>query len=240
MPYTLSAAACRLVLPLAWLAVLSGPLSAQDEPGLSDILVQRISMDFRGGTVGDFVKKASEGIALNVVVRSDVNERSIPPVILRDIPVDAVLRSLNDLSLGEVMVRSDDTNSYMVVERAQGPREFELQVLNVSLFLLEPAEDGTPTVSGVKQEQLLGAIEMGLQMLGESAEKPQIQLHPQTCLLFVKGGIQEVELVRQIVAQLRPGADVGSGFGEGRGGGGGGFSPGFPESSAPPVKGGGR
>ena len=212
----------RLLFSLVLIFLLPLQMSAQEQDLPDDMefydyaTSASVTIGFSGGTVSDFVKQLTQQAErMNILIRADVANITLPAMSLRNITADTALNSLIPLSMEAVSVMLDDSQEYYIVGPNYDRQPEIVEVLNVGKLLFKSNTDGTGEVSPEKQDQLLSAIEAGQQMLANSSETLKIKLHEQTGLLFVKGSPEQTELVKQIVGELYQGK-----FNPGIGGGG--------------------
>ncbi len=230
-----------LVFALVGLVWCDG-VQSQNAEQAEDPSEQMYEIDFPGGSLVEYINLIRDleipridfdgrRQPANIFIADSARNLQVPPVQVTTNMQGAlgILEMLSNGSNGfqQILVNLDPSETITVIS-VDGVVPLTVEVINSRQLL-----------NHMKKESLLSAIEIGLQMLGDSGGI-ELKLHEETGLLFVKGVEQKTELVRRIIEQLYvANAPVLQGRGMSGGGSGGGFPTGFGGGSGGGVGGGG-
>lgn len=214
--------------PLALAALLAAaPVAsarAQDEGGREGIGHQTtatIDIDFRGGSIGDYleaVKQAAAPMPVNVIVSDDVARLKANPVELSGVSVEAALTLLGagailtpePLQVFPAAGGRDSAPVYMI--RAQhipesarrrpepAPPERAVRVYSIRDFV-EP-EPGVPGSLVIDPETIISSIDAAMTLHGESDQR-DVLFHPDAGILIVRAGEQELAVVTSLLQEIQ-------------------------------------
>lgn len=186
---------------------------------------QTATINFPGGKLSEYIdlvreKKLpavnSEGEmqSMNIFITEDARNVRMPSVEMTT-TIDGFLGILSTISNERQKIIVDFANDVTKIS-VDNRNLTRVQVIN-----------GKQLLEKMAKEDLLSAIEIGMQMQG-NVDAIELKLHEQTGLLFVKGTQDNNQLVSQIVAELNKangiafaggfGGSGGSGLGGGAGG----------------------
>ncbi len=158
------------------------------------------NISFPGGSVAEYVATVREaaGGKMNVVMMPGVEGVMVPEISLRGVRADDAMGVLSEL-------RRPDGESWAYVKRvgqvyvlrpgSDAGREITREVWNLSYLLS----------TGIGEEGILRAVEMGLGSVGDGAE---VLYHEDTGLLLVVGTHGHVIVVGEILEKMRETAEV--------------------------------
>lgn len=203
------------------------PPSANIRPGQAGRDGSLISVNFKGGTLAEFVaalRGASES-TVNVALTGDVASLPIEPVLLRDVSVDSALRAVlaSHMGVGEdsegrqTIVQIDNFDAHGAVgspvisvsrkgigqvgpvARSQPRQNPDRQFVEV--YTIQPLVQGE--AGKARAQVVLTAVQTALGLGQERNEpEPQIKYHEDSGLLLVRGTGQQVSLVGQVVRRM--------------------------------------
>ena len=212
---------------LAALALLCPTVSAQDvvtQDGATHLQLQAsppgsrlIDVQFSGGTVADYIAALRKAdAAANVVLIPPASEVQLPTIELKCASINAAVYLLNDLlvphpsGLAKLQVGS--------VDRRQAD---ESQIYTVGAMLNKPGRNdpaantlNAPLETRVwsiadlldnhelQAEQILSAIEGGLDLLKDEYKPAQIRFHADTGLIIASGHSAQVGIIHEIIHNL--------------------------------------
>ena len=214
------------MMPCALLALLLAPLTFCDvlpgqrrevEPeaeGAAPAPMRWVvTLQFRGGTLAGYleaVRDACEGV--NILIPTEADQVPVPAVSLVEADVDAALNAIEQIVADPWRVRSS------ALSPGAGNPVFAVRVEKRGRE--QVANPGSPDKSHVRVlslRQLLGiegsqftsktvltAIDAGLQMAGDQGAQDAAlcRYHEESGLLFVRGRLEEINIVEQVLAQL--------------------------------------
>jgi hypothetical protein len=168
-----------------------------------------LTVDFPGGTVADYIEAVRKAAGdVNVVIMGNV--RDIPMLAVRLTAVDAqsALQVLNEIPRNqkgrvvEVRVGHEPPNS---------ADEMPMFTVHSTLEAKEPSQSVHSMVfavadvlhDNIKPDDLLTAVQTGLDLLGEEYQPAQIRFHEATALLIARGHPNQVSAVNDIVKEMR-------------------------------------
>jgi hypothetical protein len=207
--------ACVALLVLVMLTI---PLGAQpaakdtaDPPANTQDKSQLISVNFKGGTIADFVellKSATPGI--NWAVYGDLSRIDMPAMDLQNVSVDTAVRLLDKRS------QNHDGMSYFVAEASihrAGQGEQPVVRINVvgrrTGHTEPPVEVQTLVIPvadvlsrGMSADDMLAAIEAALQV-SELTDRMRVRFHEPSQILLVRGPENGLEVVHDTTSSLR-------------------------------------
>ncbi len=144
----------RLLFSLVLIFLLPLQMSAQEQDLPDDMefydyaTTATVTIGFSGGTVSDFVRQLTkQAERMNILIRADVANITLPAMSLRNITADTALNSLIPLSMEAVTVTLDDSQSYYIVGPNYDLEPEIVEVLNVGKLLFKFNADGTGEVS---------------------------------------------------------------------------------------------
>lgn len=190
-------------LPFALLTALALPLAAQPEattmrsnPGQPSVE----SLDFKGGTLADFVDAANaSGSSFNLVAHGDHLKMAVPPFSVRNVAPAALAQALDHLlrpqgvSVSSIYMPASEP--IFTVTPTQRPRPNNL----IHAFQLAPFLDSIPV------EEIVSAIRTAWELTpGRAPDELVVKYHPGTKLLLVSGPQEAVEMADLIVRRLTP------------------------------------
>ena len=156
---------------------------------------------FSGGTVAqyiDAVRKAAGG-GMNVVMMPGVEGVMVPEISLSGVQAKDAMAVLNELRRpdGEAWARVSEVSRGVYVLRPASDERHEItrEVWNLSELLS----------SGIGEDGILRAVEMGLGSVGDGAE---VLYHEDTGLLLVVGTHDHVQVVDEILSEMHETASV--------------------------------
>lgn len=169
----------------------------------------RISVDFPGGTIGEYVaalRKASP--VANIVVSREAAGMSAPEIVLREVTLE-VAASAVEFQREE----GDVWEAVQVAGMGSGgngnPTAFRIDYRkNQRSSSTAPKQDASAwsvadlLSSGYESDQVLAAIQVGQALFGEAAT---IKYHEPTKLLVARGTSEQLSLISRTLDQLRTG-----------------------------------
>ncbi|MEW6744763.1 MAG: hypothetical protein AB1486_18575 [Planctomycetota bacterium] len=161
-------------------------------------LAQKIDVDFKGGTLGEFVEAIARqsGVTPNVIVSEEAVQVVLPPIKLRGVAVVDLLMSLQFVSTGPrlgVLQKSSDIVA-LLIDKPRNPR-------------LSSVFDVKPVLGeSVRIDDIVTAITTAWKMLSPS-HTGELKYHPETHLLIAVGAQDELGIVRNVLAELSNRAD---------------------------------
>jgi len=214
-------------------AALALGLAAQPTgPAKSTTPSHTISVDFRGGTLADYVRALREaGPTVNIVAPESAARVKLPPIVLRETSIEAALRAATfvvepgtalgiNVSVGSlpnvgpigepvfsVAVQQNNATGPAVgpagMASPQAVRVFSLR------GLVPPAGAAADGVSYLEVKTILTAIDTGLGVAATqeqeqtgASDKAVLRLHEDSGLLFVAGNIAQLRLVEEVLSNL--------------------------------------
>jgi rRNA maturation protein Nop10 len=216
------------VLPVALAALFwSAPAVAQPEQRSADSrerapAERTIDINFRGGSIGDYLKAVKEAAAptpVNIIVSDDVSRLKANPVELRGVSVYTTLDLLSGRG-GQTLTpeplvlhsRGGDGGSASVYTlEAYGPRSGQQTAAPpppqraVRVFsirdLVEP-EPGASASLVLDPETIMSSIDAATSLHGEGEER-DVLFHPEAGILIVRAGEHELKLVSDLLGELQ-------------------------------------
>ena len=187
-----AAAALLVSLLFAPAAASAQQTSAQEESASEP---ETISIDFNGGNLEDYAELLQKsGAQINVIINRDAAKTSLPPIKLSGVtPVSAIelLRAINP-----TLALNSDRGIYVIskqIDRSVVPTASYAKAISIREILTDR-----------KKEDVLNAIEFGLEMVEGEPNSMRLQLHEETSLLFIKGNEQQIEIVQNVLKELGP------------------------------------
>ena len=163
-----------------------------------------VSIDFAGGTVQQYIVQlksnaiaSNHNVNVNVILDESVKDVVLPGISFTDVPLDAAIQVLEEIgergSLARVGVSRQDSIFVINAEVrvAPRPRQKRTTVISVSNIL-----------ETKKTEDLLSAIEIGMNLIDGGQSEVNLKLHSETGLLFAKGSMEQLNIISEIVDQL--------------------------------------
>lgn len=188
---------------------------ALEEPVIADV-------DFRGGTIRQYIeylRSVAPNNAVNVVAEDEVAQATVPAVRLKGVTVGQAVEILGNIA-GEgrdIEARTALTNGSSAVVYSlrysrvhQPPPQSPISVFQVS-DIIDAGNGGAGTMSA---NTLLTALEQAMAMVG--GEPPEMKYHPDSGLLLLKGGRQQMDTAMDLLVNLRETTGRASGLGGGK------------------------
>jgi type II secretory pathway component GspD/PulD (secretin) len=169
----------------------------------------RISVNFPGGTIGEYVKALRAAWpGANIVVSADATHQPVPEVVLRDVPLSVAISVLevqreNDQQLEVVRViplggsEADEATAFRVEFRQQQFRTPGEPRREASAWSVADLVAG-----GYTSDEVLAAIQVGQSLFEQAAT---IKYHEPTNLLVALGSKDQLGLIARTLDQLRAG-----------------------------------
>lgn len=169
---------------------------------------QRIDLDFRGGTVVEYINQIRRLMPqANFVVMPGADEFQMPPMQLRNITVHQLAMLIRETASppergGRVLV--NDLGQVFAVQVQLNPaarakqQPTEPMVISLSDVI----------VGDVQAEDVLTSIETALSLFGEEYPEAQIRYHDATKLLIARGHSHQMMHIMTVVEELRKPVDM--------------------------------
>jgi hypothetical protein len=166
-----------------------------------------LTIDFPGGTVGDFVAALSQatGAPVNVVIGdAQIASTAMGPVKLRGVTVETAVRvipSAASPARGQALwdvSRIDDQHGAPVfrIRQVETDRPGGYPIVTEVLSLASASS------AGVDAKAVLSAVDAALGMLENAGAPPEIKYHPESALLIVRGTPPQVSTIREVVERV--------------------------------------
>lgn len=199
-------------LPLALL--LLSPVLCQDPvepppppPRSAQVAKQApvvITVDFSGGRLGEFVDllRHLDGKA-NIIVAADAVNAVLPPLHLKDAGIEQALDVACSVAESEWLIHPKEFRGpglpvYSIVVSPRGPSPAStVPKQRTQVFSLVQLTEGHERGIGVKVETVLSAIEAATE-----AGLAAMRYHRESGLLIVRGGSEQLGLVREVLSEL--------------------------------------
>jgi hypothetical protein len=168
-----------------------------------------LDLEFPGGSALDYVNAIRAAApSANIVVLGDLARIRMAAAKLRGVDVASALRVLDALpidqgpiaakvGLDNVAASPDAPPVFAVTaeikDRGPAPGVTQSAVISLADLLGE----------NLKSEQALSAIETALSLMESAAAPAQLKFHESTALLIARGSPEQIENIRQVIAQLR-------------------------------------
>lgn len=205
-------------LALLGLTIATTPVLAQagdPRPGPSQSAIPTVSVEFAGGTVGEYVaslkKAAGPGTPVNAILSDSASRMALAPISLKSVSVETALQAIEAAAgsadgvwligaIGQVMpdVLGGVAQAFSVDFR---PNERMARGMSRRLVVYS-MDEVTGAQGGVTPEVVLTAIESTLAMQTDPATKAELKYHKESGLLIVRGMAQDVEAVAQVLDRL--------------------------------------
>ena len=187
-----------------------------------------VSIEFKGGTLGDLVKavRGATKEPVNISLQGDAGSIPVEAMSLREVSVGSLLSAALGARAGQPELRGDGSAQTTTLNTEPGAgggapifvitrREGVPQGMGypVNMRGHEPITDVLSIqkmVTGegaLPPEVVLTAIDTGLAM-GEAGPRPQIKFHKDSGLLLVRGDQNQVALVGEIVRRMQKDYDT--------------------------------
>jgi len=203
----------------------------RDRP--TDVLAldERITIDFKGGTVEDYIQAVREAAApkaVNILVPSEVNEILLPTIRLQSVTLWTAWSALEPairaqpagLEIAITMMGERDRSLVsseavqMLVDRHRNRgvplpgdpvRTFDtVEVISIADLVEPRAGTGEPLM---KVEDLLAAVDAAGKVANEAGNpSPNLKYHPASGVLISRGGPGANALVNEVVSTVRKNA----------------------------------
>ncbi len=192
-------------LSFALLLALALPLVAQPEAATMRSNPSQLpsidALDFKGGTLADFLEAAkASGSSFNLVAHREHLMVAVPPFSVRNVEPAALAQALDHLlrSYGLAVssfIGSPTSQPIFTVTATQRPHPNNL----IHAFQLGPFLDSMPV------EEIVSAIRTAWELTpGWAPDELVVKYHPGTKLLLVSGPREAVEMADLIVRRLAP------------------------------------
>ncbi len=172
----------------------------------------RLSIDFKGGILNQYVA-ALKAICPSLSIVLDDKARSFPlPAIRLDaVPLSSAVTVIGLLSNGNpdyyLNVTSGAPNSQAVWVITASPRKNQLGTIVWTRSLRPILQDAgaKPSQAAVilKPEVVLSALETALALCAHTPEKANVQFHPDSGLLLLKGSGDQIRVAENMLNQLQ-------------------------------------
>ena len=202
-------------LAIALTLLLFAPLvHAQDAPPVdSPIVIEHL--DFKGGTLAQFVEALREGLdhaPVNVLLRNDAGNVRIPTLELRDVSLDTALRAA--VPIGQRETRQPDGSllvQWTFLDRTEvNDRGSPVYVFDAGSEVQKPpAGDGERrfevfglgrVIGDGDADGVLEIIDAAMSL--DDAEPAELRYHKDSGLLIVRGTHEQLVLVDQVIGRL--------------------------------------
>ena len=134
---------------------------------------------------------------ISVVAESEALKTPVGTFDFHELPIRGALLLLPELTMGRIQVEIRGlqlgNNEEVVMIRSAPADPAEKQFLVVSVASLS---------EHVKPQPMLQSLEAGFKFMMTGEPNPEVMLHPETQLLFIKGTVRQVGLSRQVLQQL--------------------------------------
>jgi hypothetical protein len=180
---------------------------AGGHPEANDNVLRTFSIDFPGGTLGDFIGALSkiEGVSISIISTGDQSDFAIklPPFALRNtnaiVAVQVLARLLEPRGIDLNPMMSDQNSGVAVLSR----RESKLAPTRTAPSQFESFQLA-PYLADQSIEDIVGAIHAGWELDPQhDAKALQLKFHPQTSILLVSGPREGLDLTMKIISQLK-------------------------------------
>lgn len=184
--------------------------------------VSTISVEFKGGTLKDYVlnlRKAAADDPVNIVLSGEA-DIELPSITLKGVAVEAAVSLLEHLELPDRKISVSSTGragaapvfvirSFKPVRVASGGKppgdgadEADLAVFSLRSLLEVPP--GTPNAPGAKSDatSLLTAVQTALTM-GGGDQPPEMKFHPESGVLVVRGSHDQTGAVQRLIGAMQ-------------------------------------
>jgi hypothetical protein len=183
-----------------------------------------VTLDFRGGTLQEFVAalRAATKDPVNVVLQGEANKISVDPMQLRDVTPEAAIQAaltprnrsweaMPDGSQRMILLETVRPDSQTMpvhtvgvrVERGSQPPGSPAAVAAevFSIQRLVRGDEGSG-LAAVPESVVLSAIDAGLKLTRQGEPKPQIEYHKDSGLLLVRGQVSDVRMIQEIIRKM--------------------------------------
>jgi len=190
------------------------PQVFREHPGLT-----RFNLEFPGGNPRDLVNaiEAATDKPLNVIMREEDTEVSIPPFTLKSVTVADLFAALKNVgqSSERTVIGTDDegkpvygTQSAFFAFRTEGKPDDNAVWSFVAHRRESPPEaklcrfyNLAPYLNSLKIDDITTAVRTGWEMLGES-NTPKLSFHSDTKLLIAVGRPDQLKLIDSVLQEL--------------------------------------
>jgi hypothetical protein len=219
-PLTISKTIAIAVLAVGfWSAMAPAAVQSQptqeaaennDETNWDELLQLNISIEQPAGTISQFVENVRNTTPqLNIVVTESASAVRLPDIRLENVPVRGALSLIPTLTNSEVdvnfqsQIEGSEANIVLISGQynADSSNVPTVRVFNVKRILTESTRD-----------DLLTALDEGLDMMGEHLAPVEIKVHEATGLLFIKGTSPQLQLAESVVQEIENGLSAGVPF----------------------------
>jgi len=193
------------------------PPTPAPRPQLATPQDDRISLNFPGGTLADYIQvlNTAPGIKhLNIILNNGAEKAQVPPVALTGVSPMVALQVLEEIASisGGIVISSfggegsSGGETVWVVsarERPRRPEEFlKTSVFSLGIIADAPAQaDETKAAQERQLTTLLSAVEAALSV--STGTPPQLKFHRESGLLIVRGTEDDEQVVRNVISELR-------------------------------------
>lgn len=197
--------------------VAAGPCGAQSNqppPGQASAIIPTVSVEFAGGTVGEYVaalkKAAGPATAVNAIVSDAASRMALAAISLKTVSPATALQAIEAAAgsgegvwvigpIGQASAHPGVAQAFSVDFR---PSERLARGLARRLMVFS-LDEITLGEGGLTPDIVLTAIESTLAMQSDPAAKAEMRFHKESGLLVVRGTSQDVEAVAQVLDRLR-------------------------------------
>jgi hypothetical protein len=181
---------------------------------------QTISIDFRGGSLEQFVDAICRaGKNINILLSSAGSKINLPPMKLHNAGVEAALQAAGQIVTSDyrIQVRPYHSGvgepvysvavqeiSQVVTQAGFAPSSRQVRVFSLKVITEPIPAAGDAPGSHIKVETVLTAIDTGLSVLSTERADPaaKVRFHVDSGLLFVEGNAAQLSLVEQVLSNL--------------------------------------
>jgi hypothetical protein len=199
---------------------------AQQQPGgapshvrsSSDAEGPVISIDYKGGTLGDFVAslRNSTKEPVNISLQGGADKIPVSALNVRNVSVETALQAALGPRINQQQMNADGTAAFIMfneisggggglpvycvaVQGSMGPPRVP-SADRVEVYSIQRLITGDNKIS---PDVVLTAIDTGLALEpGAGASKPQIKFHPDSGLILIRGEAADVRLAGDIVNRM--------------------------------------
>lgn len=188
---------------------------APEEPMIADV-------NFPGGTIREYIeylRSVAPNNAVNVVAEDEVGQATVPAIRLKGVTVGQAVDVLETISGDgrEIETRTAlTTGSTAMVYSLRYSRVHQPSPQSpISVFQVSDIIDsGNGGAGTMPVNTLLTALEQAMVMVG--GEPPEVKFHPDSGLLLLKGGRQQMDTAMDLLVNLRETTGRASGLGGGK------------------------
>lgn len=191
---------------LAWVPLaLAQENSQQQQQGQPQAAI-RISVDFAGGTVAEYVtalRKAQAKQPVNIVVTPEAEDLPVPPAKLIEVPIEAAVHMLEgDYPAPEGGFARINVDAFSRLGEARHTLlkvSASVNFRNLHTSVWSVAED---LAAGLSAEEMLAAVEAVLSVFPNESN---LKFHEATGLLILRGTEEQIAVVEEALERLHDG-----------------------------------